>query len=259
MPTHLTNRRRHPFLTSSMLILVLIHTLVLQVQTRIPSTVASRLLLAESPPHSQQIQSSIHSIFNADPLFRPSQTSDNKLDVICIPCNDNYTLSMSRQTMPLASSIGMDDCSASEKLLKRIPYVPEESFAFIWSRRSLLSLSDKRLQDINQEWHADYMMYVCLDEDAGVARNKYLESVSGVYVYGDAFLFKMKRGGLAKLERAEYVNMNDDLGDVGGLLVVQITYYGSSWILSCRITSSCTSSQNSPQSFTLTHLLDNRT
>ena len=56
------------------------------------------------------------------------------------------------------------------------------------------------------------MMYVCLDEDAGLARNKYLESVSGFHVYGDAFLFKVKRGGLAKPERAEYVNMNDDFG-----------------------------------------------
>ena len=114
--------------------------------------------------------------------------------------------------MSLASSIDMDYCSASEIYLKRIPYVPKESFAFIWSRRSLLSLSDKNLKDIDREWHADYMMYVCLDEDAGLARNKYLESVSGLHVYGDAFLFKVKRGGLAKLERAEYVNMNDDFG-----------------------------------------------
>ena len=114
--------------------------------------------------------------------------------------------------MSLTSSIGMDDCSASEKLLKCIPYVPKESFAFIWSHRSLLSLSVKSLKDIDREWHADYMMYVCLDEDTGLARNKYLESVSGLYVYGDAFLFKVKRGGLAKPERAEYVNMNDDFG-----------------------------------------------
>ena len=195
-----------------MLILLLIYTVVFQIQTRLPSIVASRLLLAESPPHSQQIQSTTHSVLNADPLFRPSQTSDDKLDVICIPCNDSYTFSTSRKTMSLASSIGRDDCSASEKLLKRIPYVPTESFAFIWSRRSLLSLSDKSLKDIDREWHADYMMYVCLDEDTGLTRNKYLESVSGLYVYGDAFLFKVKRGGLAKLERAEYVNMNDDFG-----------------------------------------------
>ena len=119
---------------------------------------------------------------------------------------------MALKTMLLVSSVAMDYCTASEKFLRRIPYVPEESFAFIWSRRSLLSVSDKSLRDIDQEWHADYMMYVCLDDDAGLARNKYLESISGVFVYGDAFLFKVKRGGLAKLARAEYVNMNDDFG-----------------------------------------------
>ncbi|KAM0806141.1 hypothetical protein BDR22DRAFT_958592 [Usnea florida] len=143
---------------------------------------------------------------------QPLQTSDKKLDVIFIPCSNDYTLSMSQKTLSLVSSITMDYCTASEKLLRRIPYVPKESFAFTWSRRSLLSVSDKSLQDIDREWHADYMMYVCLDEDAGLARNKYLESVSGVYVYGDAFLFKLKRGGLAKLARAEYVDMNDDFG-----------------------------------------------
>ena len=114
--------------------------------------------------------------------------------------------------MSLVSGIGMDDRNMSETLLKRIPYVPKDSFAFIWSRRTLLSIRDKHLQDIDREWHADYMMYVCLDEDAGLARNKYLELVSGLHVYGDALLFKVKRGGLAKLDRAEYVNMDEGFG-----------------------------------------------
>ena len=118
---------------------------------------------------------------------------------------------MSPKTMSLENSIGMDGCSASEKLLRRIPYVPEDSFAFVWSRHSLLSLSHRFQRKIERKWQEDYMMYVCLD-DAGLARNKYLEFISGLQVYGDAFLFKVKRGGLDKLERAEYVNMDEDFG-----------------------------------------------
>lgn len=81
------------------------------------------------------------------------------------------------EAMSLTGSTGTDGCTVLEESIGRLPYGPGESFAFNWSRRSLVTLSSKRHSQTDRKWHADHMMYLRLDKNAGLARNNYLKQL----------------------------------------------------------------------------------
>lgn len=72
-------------------------------------------------------------------------------------------------------------------------------------------------------WSADYIMYTCLKDEAGLPQNKYLKELTKdlaskgratlmeeIKVYGDAFVFKMKSKsqGPAEPQPAEFIDMD---------------------------------------------------
>ena len=125
-----------------------------------------------------------------------------------------------------------NDSERLEARLERVPNIDacKTHCSFNWARRTLVRLPIWRLGAYAYDWEDEYMMYMCLDKEAGLPLNEYLTQlanisdmrtdgnpsrtvriygdpfrartvqtdpylpldVSDVKVYGDAFVFKKK-------------------------------------------------------------------
>ena len=157
-------------------------------------------------------------------------TPSKDLEVVCIPIKGSP---MRPEKVPLVKvgpgGISKDECKEFEKELGHLPDLRayEKFRHFSWTYRSLVGILAKNLPgEWGGTWKRDYMLYLCVDERAGLPRNEYLEEVlddsSGErgtrpapIVYGDAFVFKKepKLQGPDVSERAEYAHMDQDLVD----------------------------------------------
>lgn len=133
-------------------------------------------------------QTSDHPIskLSCEPKVYP-QTSVETLRIPCdnSPCRITY--------IPLTAfnprDTGSDDCMKKEEWLTRFPNVKlMDQSTFSWNERQLLYLPFKDLDRFIEGFH---LLYVCYEKKTRLPRNRYLEKLSGVHMYGDSFLFKM--------------------------------------------------------------------
>lgn len=152
------------------------------------------------------------------------------LEVVRIPYNATKPSHLSPESILLieigTGDIGKDEYEDIEKKLQHIPDLEflKDSETFSWPQRHLIIGQSYKNENFSS-WDADYMMYACVDEEAGLPQNKYLEDIiekqkgkgrwtamGEIKVYGDAFVFKMKSDseGSDEPKRAQYVDMDED-------------------------------------------------
>ena len=107
-------------------------------------------------------------------------------------------------------------CDDTENALGHIPNPDQlDDFRgdFRWKHRTLVKVRNLEAGKQDGVERADYLMYVCLDENSGRQRNGFLEGlVSGsVKVYGSAFVFKKttESGEWGDQNPAVYLNDRD--------------------------------------------------
>ena len=121
---------------------------------------------------------------------QPKVSPQTFVETLRIPCDD----SPCRITyIPLTAfnprDTGSDDCMKKEEWLTRFPNVKlMDQSTFSWNERELRYLPFKDLDSSVKGFH---LLYVCYEKKARLPRNRYLEKLSGVHMYGDSFLFKM--------------------------------------------------------------------
>ena len=154
---------------------------------------------------------------DAHPYDRPSYSPyGNWFEGIRIPCSYDRTVPDFILLHPQwfyeisAHEDEWGKCNDLERRLGRIPNLYHEDINFNANYRSLVTLSNKDLSDFGGEWKADYMMYTCSDEKAGLQRNEFLSGFSDTIVYGDALVFKLKPDVLDEARSAEYLHMSID-------------------------------------------------
>ena len=93
------------------------------------------------------------------------------------------------------TEVGRDDKSLKkwlpmEKWLGHFPKMSALTHpsTFSWDHRQLLAMPADRL---GGSFETKFLLYVCYEKKAKLTRNKYLEKLSGVHMYGDSFLFKV--------------------------------------------------------------------
>ncbi|KAL9072032.1 MAG: hypothetical protein Q9161_003806 [Pseudevernia consocians] len=124
----------------------------------------------------------------------PSKIDFDHLEVAWIPHNGSEHVPMTLIPIPLIES----DTSTKEleAQLQRVPKIQDTpGLTFSWAHRTLIKVPSIYLGPFAPEWDDDYMIYVCLDEKAGLPVNKYLNQLNGLSnarVYGDAFIFKQQ-------------------------------------------------------------------
>lgn len=118
-----------------------------------------------------------------------------------------------------------DKCKALEKELEHtldMNSLKKTKAVFNPAHRHLLIGQPYKSAGHNS-WSADYIMYTCLKDEAGLPRNKHLKELTKdlaskgratlmeeIKVYGDAFVFKRKSKsqGPDELQPAEYIDMD---------------------------------------------------
>ena len=131
---------------------------------------------------------------DADLSYSPSKIDFDHLEVAWIPHNGSEHVLMTLIPIPLIES----DTSTKEleAQLQRVPKIQDApGLTFSWAHRTLIKVPSIYLGPFAPEWDDDYMMYVCLDEKAGLPVNNYLNQLnefSNARVYGDAFIFKQQ-------------------------------------------------------------------
>ena len=152
----------------------------------------------EMSSHSTSSSPQKHTVgpYQPDVEATSARTQSSKqnlyLDVIRIPC-DGSPLRISH--VPLIKlgddGVRLDECVALEEWLELFPnmWSLHDKSTFNYYYRKLLGLPS---EDPDDPASINYFIYVCYEKEAGLAHNKYLESLSGVKVYGDGFFFKMR-------------------------------------------------------------------
>ena len=135
-------------------------------------------------------------------------------EVVKIPCNHAVTNPICLTNISLTDidiSISTDNGRRLEERLVRVPNLRLHSLpkTFSWPHRLLTELSGDDLQPFAIEERLEYMMYMCMDKEAGLPLNRYLKTIYGVLVYGDAFIFKVKSDRLGKERGAKYLHFDE--------------------------------------------------
>ena len=78
---------------------------------------------------------------------------------------------------------------------------------FSFEHRSLIGIPATDMD--GSDGKTDYFMYCCYEKGARLPLNSYLSGLSGVHMYGDAFLFKME--GYDKVDRPNFQDMPPDI------------------------------------------------
>ena len=131
---------------------------------------------------------------DADLSCSPSDIDFDHLEVAWIPHNGPEREPMSLISIPLIES----DTSTEvlEARLQRVPKIQDTlGLTFSWAHRTLITVPGIYRGPFASEWDDGYMIYVCLDEEAGLPVNNYLNQLNGfsnARVYGDAFIFKQQ-------------------------------------------------------------------
>ncbi|CAD6593710.1 MAG: hypothetical protein ASARMPREDX12_007481 [Alectoria sarmentosa] len=86
--------------------------------------------------------------------------------------------------------VGSDDCIETEKWLGSYLNLEliDKKMTFGWEYRQLLGTPVKEL---GCSVDTVCLVYLCCDKKSKLPRNSYLKKLSGVHVYGDAFMFKV--------------------------------------------------------------------
>ena len=148
-------------------------------------------------------------------------SATTELDLVHLPCDDSP---INMKTIALVDidpkEFDKDNFQDFEKKLRHIPDV--QSFQdFGWAHRTLAVLSKENLGKGVGRWpEADYLLYVCMDEEAGLPQNGRVQDILTAYggkdapllfpvkAYGDAFVSTMKpRSKAAKPGPAEYTHI----------------------------------------------------
>lgn len=136
-----------------------------------------------------------------------------------IPCTDaSIHLDKIKLIEVGPGGIDKDECFDIEEKLERIPNMKLlDGSSFSWTHRSLSYFVNSTVGP--KTWKAHYIMYVCLDKEAGLPENKHLGEVlkwnwDGLEsewalkaVYGDAFVFKIR----SETVRARYIDMGEEV------------------------------------------------
>ena len=119
---------------------------------------------------------------------------DCEVKIMRIPCDGSP---ISIVTTPLIGigdgGIKAEDCTENEEGLLLFPDIEvlEQDFDFRCSHRQLLCLSATNVSPVE---NTDHMLYVCEEEESGLPRNKILEDLSEMKMYGDGFWFMVLKG-----------------------------------------------------------------
>ena len=124
--------------------------------------------------------------------------------------------------------IDESSCNEIEKQLAHLPdpKALEKHKEFSWDHRTLVKARDLEAGKKDGVELADYLMYVCLDENAGLRENEFLGSLVAYApkVYGGAWIFKKTTdsGEPDGKEIAAYLQSSeDDLNKKNKLLFVE--------------------------------------
>lgn len=180
---------------------------------------------------------------------RSTMSATTKLKLVHIPC-DGSPITMKRIALididPEESD--KDNYQDLEKKLRHIPDV--QSFRdFGWAHRTLAVLPKKNQGGGVEEWpEADYLLYVCMDERAGLDQNLRVQEILTAYgpgrgtqlapimAYGDAFVFAMEpRSKEVESEPAEYTHVfpsfvlstTADYASAAVALIWKLLYYAA--------------------------------
>ena len=137
---------------------------------------------------------------------QPEDPLESFVTAIHLPCDG----SRRRPTrIPLTKvgpdGIGSDDCREMEKWLGSFPNMKllDSKETFKWDYRQLLAIPVKEL---GCSVATICLLYVCYDKKAKLPRNKYLEALSRVHVYGDGYMFEVMNNSLTD-ENMKFLHM----------------------------------------------------
>lgn len=109
---------------------------------------------------------------------------------IYLPCNGSRRPTTIALTKVGHDGVGSDDCIEMEKWLGSFLNLKpiDNKMTFSWEYRQLLGTSVKEL---GCSVDSVCLLYLCCDRKSKLPSNRYLEDLSEVCVYGDAFMFKV--------------------------------------------------------------------
>ena len=137
-------------------------------------------------------------ILGKDPILgyltisgQPNLSPMSTVEALHLPCDGSRVC----MTYIPITEVGRDDKSLKkwlpiEKWLGHFPKMSALTHpsTFSWDHRQLLAMPADRL---GGSFETKFLLYVCYEKKAKLTRNKYLEKLSGVHMYGDSFLFKV--------------------------------------------------------------------
>lgn len=156
-----------------------------------------------------------------------------ELKVVHIPCDGSSICLKDIALIDVGpGNADKDGYKDFEKKFGHIPDIPslKGPKRFSWSHRYLVEFPNAAVNYWDEKWQGHHMMYMCLENVAGLPPNERLKTLfrSGAKgraaqttprpVYGDALVFKMESESKDhESERARYIHMDPEFGSYASM------------------------------------------